>query len=54
MLDRRRRVKNRGKETERRYVYEWTNEVALGAAADSPTVNYMQLTLLQGRRDADV
>ena len=45
MLDRRRGMKNRGKKTERRYLYEWTNEVALGAAADSPTVNYMQLTI---------
>jgi hypothetical protein len=45
MLERKRRVENRGKSSERRYHYEWTNAVALGVAADSPVVNYMQLTI---------
>jgi hypothetical protein len=45
MLDRKRRVENRGKSRERRYVYEWTNSVALTASPKSPTVNYMQLSI---------
>ena len=29
----------------RRYLYEWTNQIALGAGAKSPVVNFMQLTI---------
>lgn len=30
----------------RRYVYEWVNGIALNSVANSPMVNYMQLTIL--------
>lgn len=48
MLERLQRKDNKG----RRYVYEWTNQIALGADAKSPQVNFMQLTILnaQGER----
>lgn len=36
----------------RRYLYEWTNQIALGAGAKSPLVNFMQLSIFdaEGKR----
>jgi hypothetical protein len=45
MLDGLQRVENAGKKAERRYVYEWTNQVALFTATNSPVVNFIQLSI---------
>lgn len=45
MLDRVERRDNKG----RRYVHEWANQIALGVDANSPLVNFMQLSIFDAK-----
>jgi len=45
MLDRLERVDRKG----RRYIYEWSNELAFGAQAKSPRVNFLSLTIVDAK-----
>jgi len=51
MLERLERKEKTGRRY-RRYLYEWTNQIALGADAKSPLVNFMQLSIFdaQGKK----
>ena len=45
MLERLERVDRKG----RRYIYEWSNEMAFGAEAKSPQVNFLSLTIVDAK-----